>query len=72
MSAASESKRSNRKAKKKRSAQQMKENQLPKTAATSVVRGFVVKRFLACVEARTILPGTEVLVLFIKHRLAYL
>jgi hypothetical protein len=45
MSAASENKRGNRKAKKKRSAQQMKENQIPKVATTSVVRGFLVKRF---------------------------
>ncbi|CAB3980159.1 Hypothetical predicted protein [Paramuricea clavata] len=39
MSAASENKRGNRKAKKKRSAQQMKENQIPKAAATSVKTG---------------------------------
>jgi hypothetical protein len=68
MSAASESKRNNRKAKKKRSAQQMKENQVPKAAATSVVRVFVVDRLLACVKHELFsMPRAEVLVLFIKN-----
>ena len=49
MSAVSENKRSNRKTKKKRSAQQLKENQSPEEDTTCSVREFLVKWLLTCV-----------------------
>ena len=53
MSAVSESKRGNRKTKKKRSAQQTKENESPKVAVTCEVTHFHVERFFACMGTQT-------------------
>ena len=68
MSAASESKRSNRKAKKKRSAQQTKESQASKVNASNGVRGFSSKLLLHFASTCTILPKAEVLVLLNSRR----
>lgn len=61
MSAVAENKRSNRKAKKKRSAQQLKENHVPEADTTCSVRDFIVKWLLTCVGSMNIFIKGSVL-----------